>query len=296
MKEHSPTTADPDRSSTNKEQPRVCIERRSLLPSQPLDGGSVLSLDIDGVLAPLGQSWEGEGFDLNHPPSWFGCPHDARTPLHPRMPGWMLRLMDAYTHVAWNSSWGPTAAYFGYDLLPPAAQWPTLYDWDLPLDETTHMKAQNLLDHVASDVPLAVVDDDAASWMGGYRSRKANLVELLESRSAPTLIVVPGPHVGLTAMGVEKLLQFAGNPQSFQHSLYFLYCDHAIQWDRGEGYVYDEPERGKRRTDAWVAMPTALIREIEKREDRWEIDRGHKWHTPIQQLLQSVEHELRRPS
>ncbi len=171
--------------------------------------GPVLSLDIDGVLAPV---WGVRSPFPETPPGFVRGAQDAEA--HQAMNGWLERLSSVFPTIVWNSSWGHMARGFAESTgLDCAIGWPSIYlsAWNLQqgdiLEPPHHHKIYGLMTKVDPNVPLAVLDDD---HIGGRLHTQVG--ECLLSRPGPTLIVAPNPLTGIGTALVEKLEAWAREP------------------------------------------------------------------------------------
>ena len=197
--------------------------RKSPVPSQrPLGPGAVLCLDIDGVCAPQGQNLR---FHRSAPhPGFVMLPSHRAVHTHPALPKWAAELAEAFTHVAWISSWRRNSAVFASGAgMEFAASWPYLPSSD-PSDETDLTgrgdlpwgKLDAVLQWVALDQPVAFVDDDLVPQRWPY-DRKEDIdrsIEIIAMRPAPILLLAPAREIGLTRDAVDLLCAFARNPHA----------------------------------------------------------------------------------
>ena len=197
--------------------------RQSPIPPQkPLPEGSVLCLDIDGVCAPKGENLR---FHSRAPhPGFVALPSHPAVHMHPALPKWAAELAQAFTHVAWISSWRRNSAMFALDAgMKFAADWPYLPSSD-PSDETDLTgrgdlpwgKLDAVLQWIAPDQPVAFVDDELVPQQWPY-DRKADIdrsIEIISMRRGPILLLAPAREIGLTRDAVDLLCAFARNPHA----------------------------------------------------------------------------------
>ena len=241
---------------------------KSPIPRQkPLSKGSVLCLDIDGVCSPRGQNLR---FHCRAPhPGFVTLPSHSVIHAHPALPKWAAELAQAFTHVAWISSWRRNCAKFAAGAgMQFATRWPYLPSSD-PSDETDLTgrgqipwgKLDAMLQWVAPDQPVAFVDDELSPQRWPY-DRKADIdrsVVLMSSREGPLLLLAPAKEIGLTREAVDLLCAFARNP-------------HAGRFDSRQVHALD-PGR-------WIQWPWPLAPDQENPvtvfaddEEAWEEDR-----------------------
>ena len=216
--------------------------RQSPLPPQkPLPAGSVLCLDIDGVCAPQGENLR---FHCRAPhPGFVALPSHREVHVHPALPQWAAELAQAFTHVAWISSWRRNCAVFASGTgMKFAADWPYLPSSD-PSDETDLTgrgdlpwgKLDAVLQWVAPDQPVAFVDDELVPQQWPY-DRKADIdrsIEIISMRRGPILLLAPAREIGLTRNAVDLLCAFARNPHAGRfdsRQVHALNSGRWIQW------------------------------------------------------------------
>jgi len=256
--------------------PQPHNDKESPRPAAPLRGASVLTLDIDGALAPMGH---GGNFDIRNPPPYFleGPIMMGPVPYHPSLGAWLEQLAGAYEHVVWASSWAESAARFGRAVHPPAAAWPTVYpcrDSQPPKD--INLKLWGILGSVSPETPLAIVDDDAPEWPCPIRGGSPALAQAMRERRAPTLVLAPDYHVGLGRRGVDLLCRFAASPASFESSLHMLYSNPLCAWPMEADRIPEEPEHADH-WESYSVMGMDLLTAIEQRDLHWGFDGYHKF-------------------
>ena len=214
-------------------------KRKSPLPSKkPLPEGSVLCLDIDGVCAPFGQNLR---FHSRAPhPGFVALPSHPAAHVHPALPKWASELAQAFTHVAWISSWRRNCASFATGAgIPFAARWPYLPSSD-PSDETDLTgrgelpwgKLDAVLQWVHPDQPVAFVDDELVPQRWPY-DRKVDIdrsVEVIDRRPGPLLLLAPAREIGLTRETVDLLCAFARNPNAGRFGGRGVHRLHSGRW------------------------------------------------------------------
>ena len=215
---------------------------------QPLTRGPVLALDLDGVCVP------DSGDDLERrsrfsrkrpPPGWIGRGQDS---CHGKFPAWLDELAEVYAHVCWISTGMANGCYnfaknIGYKR---GCGWYYIgVSHNEEYDHISESKIAGVLDHVAPNVPLAVVDD----WMFSFGETSLNA---LFARPAPTFALATDPTIGFGRTLVDHLIDFARHPDKpmFNHRKpAAIYLDPHLRWESGHD---DEPdgmptERGKLR-------------------------------------------------
>ncbi len=230
--------------------PKYPVDRKSSTDVQEIIGqGPVLSLDIDGVLAPVRQ---GRSPFPTTPPGFVCGAIGAE--VHQAMNDWLCRLAEVFPTIVWNSSWGGKARQFAQSTgLTVAVDWPSIYGeliWgnepkeflDPPNDQKLHL----LMTMIDPHVPLAVLDDQ---HVGNRFNDSAG--ECLLSRPGPTLVVAPNSQVGIGASLVDKLVEWAREPYHteaimgmYGHEEYF---DSPCFWRHGncaDPYGYGQPGTG----------------------------------------------------
>ena len=167
--------------------------------------GPVLSLDIDGVLAPVAR---GGGSPFPETPPGFVCgTHGAEA--HHRMNGWLQRLAAVFPTVLWNSSWDVNALGFAETTgLDCAFGWPSIFIFGPHpvrdfIDPPGYAKIYGLATQVDPSLPLAVLDDQHAGDLAA---------ECLLARPGPTLVVAPNSLTGIGGALVERLEAWGRNP------------------------------------------------------------------------------------
>lgn len=219
---------------------RTCSMRTYEL-EEAITEGPVLSLNIDGVLS-LGEM---NGRHSNRPNGFYRYTagvQDRTVVWHPRLLDWLGELNDTYAQIAWNSSWfnvsGQMGACIGAEF---AENWGLLSSKpEVPGRERFSEKTLRGYCGVALDVPLAMVDDQ---FLGDPSVR-----DLISARSAPTLVLIPNPAIGLGRTAVDLLLEFATDPWQEKFSAsepLLIYASKKLRWADGwpeKDKVEDEPE------------------------------------------------------
>ena len=216
--------------------------RKSPFPaSKPLPKGTVLCLDIDGVCSPRGENLR---FHCRAPhPGFRTLPTHTAVHVHPSLPQWAAELADAFTHIAWVSSWRKNCAVFARGAgMTFAAKWPYLPSSD-PSDETDLTgrgelpwgKLDAVLQWIAPDQPVAFVDDDLVPQVWPY-DRKEDIdrsVEIMSMREGPLLLLASAREIGLTRDAVDLLCAFARHPHAGRfgnRKVHPLHSGRWVQW------------------------------------------------------------------
>jgi len=214
---------------------------QSPLPSEnPLPEGTVLCLDIDGVCAPYGKNFR---YHSRAPqPGFVSLPTHEAVHFHPALPLWLAELVEAFTHVAWISSWRRNCAVFATGAgVEFAAQWPYLPSSD-PSDETDLTgrgdlpwgKLDAVLQWIAPDQPVAFVDDELVPQRWPY-DRKEDIehsIEVMAMREGPILFLAPAREIGLTRDAVDLLCVFARNPHAGRFGDRSVHHLHSGRWNQ----------------------------------------------------------------
>ena len=184
-------------------------DQRSNNVQDTIRQGPVLSLDIDGVLAPVNNGLS--PFPETPPGFVYGA---QGAEAHQAMNGWLERLGSVFPTIVWNSSWRTNARSFAETTgLACAIDWPSIFLSPLRqrigefLEPPGLEKLYGLMTMVDPNVPLAVLDDDHVG-----NKQHAQVGECLLSRPGPTLIVAPNSLTGIGAALVEKLEAWAREP------------------------------------------------------------------------------------
>ena len=247
-------------------------ERYSQVPPGPITQGPVLCLDIDGVLSPLGENVR---YNIVYPPEGFVDLGWGAQQFHPDLPRWISELEAAYEQCVWISSRGYNGCRFAESAgLEGAMDWPYLYDAvaPSPVPDFKFRKLGYVAAWISSQVPVAMVDDHLAPsdiedhefGSGWGRDGEASIPGFYETREAPTLLIKPNMHVGMTRPIVDQLLRFAADPHDAEFDRAKVFkpdSDRRLAWPvhgRPEGApgTFDEEERRK-----WLDEQERLERE-----------------------------------
>ena len=212
--------------------PETCPE-----PEGMIEEGPVLVFDLDGVCAPYTGCDNKTGAYRFHrkmlPPGWGGAGQDN---WHPLLPSWMAELENAFRHVAWFSSAGRRGCWcYSRDIgHAPAMEWPWLGLDHPKLSDWYRSKLGAVCTWIASDVPVALLDDWIVYWEGDERSAP-DMARLL-ARPGPVFAVSPDPAMGMGRALVDLLLDFAADPHAarFQpRHAWVIYADPELRWESG---------------------------------------------------------------
>ena len=232
-----------------------------------------MCLDIDGVCSPRGQNLR---FHVRAPhPGFLTLPTHTAVHFHPSLPQWVTELAEAFTHVAWVSSWRRNCAVFARGAgMKFAMKWPYLPSSD-PSDETDLTgrgdlpwgKLDAVLQWIAPEQPVAFVDDDLVPQVWPY-DRKEEIersIEIILRRPGPILLLAPAREVGLTRDAVDLLCAFARNPHAGRFGHRKVHSLHSGRWNQWPWPLLADQENPvtvlPKDEEAWETQRLELLRE-----------------------------------
>lgn len=168
---------------------------RKMVGLEPRYSKVYVFLDIDGVLYPNESiQLDLDGYQIVH--GRYGQWH-----MHKKHGEWLKEIQTAGGTLIWETSWGEEANDF---IIPFYEMQPLPFiDYNNPNIETAQDSDKNtfklpFIKDTAQHYPVVLIDDEL----------KEDVDDWANTREAPTLIIKPEPHTGLSEEDKNTIIEF----------------------------------------------------------------------------------------